>query len=311
MSPEARQRLQIMAAFAVVYVIWGSTYLGIRIGVEDIPPALLSGVRNTCAGLSLMAIARLWGQRLPRAGRDWLHALVMGVLLVTLGNGLVTWAEVYVPSNQAALIATTSALWVTWFGTFGPRGHALSLRVKIGLLLGFAGAALMLVPRRGFSFQHLGAQLVLLLSAVCWGAGVFYGRSIKVRVPPLMLSAMLLFLGGLLLVLLGAATGEPERWRWSVRGVGALVYLTVFGSCLAYTTYVWLIGHSTPEKIGTTAYVNPMIALILGWLVLGERVTGVRLAGMLVIVLGVMLITLHNRPRLPAWSKRIPESGEP
>ncbi|MGH8398834.1 MAG: EamA family transporter, partial [Gammaproteobacteria bacterium] len=182
------------------------------------------------------------------------------------------------------------------------KGYPLSLRAKIGLVLGFAGAILMLLPGNYFSFEHLGAQLVILLSTVCWGAGVIYGRSFKVSVSPLMLSAMLLFTGGLWLVILGVAIGEPAHWRWSVRGVGALVYLTVFGSCLAYSTYVWLINHTTPDKLGTTAYVNPAIALVLGWVVLGETVTKLRLFGMLVILAGVILVTTHfgyRRKKLP------------
>ncbi|MGH8283686.1 MAG: EamA family transporter, partial [Gammaproteobacteria bacterium] len=194
-------------------------------------------------------------------------------------------------------------LWVAWFGTFGPKGHPLSLRAKIGLVLGFAGAILMLLPGNYFSFEHLGAQLVILLSTVCWGAGVIYGRSFRVSVSPLMLSAMLLFTGGLLLVILGIAIGEPAHWRWSVRGIGALVYLTIFGSCLAYSTYVWLINHTTPDKLGTTAYVNPAIALVLGWVVLGETVTKLRLFGMLVILVGVILVTTrfgYRRKKLPA-----------
>ncbi len=291
MTADTRHRLQLMAAFAVVYIVWGSTYLGIRIGVTDIPPALFSGVRNTIAGLVLMVIAGARGQPLPTQPRDWLHAFVMGILLVTLGNGLVTWGEVYVQSNQAALIATTSALWVAWFGTFGPKGHPLSRRAKLGLVLGFIGAILMLMPGNHFSFDHSGAQLVILLSTLCWGAGVIYGRSFNVSVSPLMLSAMLLFIGGLLLIILGVAAGEPAEWHWSVRGMGALAYLTVFGSCLAYSTYVWLMNHTTPDKLSTTAYVNPAIALVLGWVVLGEKVSGTRLVGMLVILVGVMLVT--------------------
>jgi drug/metabolite transporter (DMT)-like permease len=291
MTTVPRHRLRIIAAFAVVYIVWGSTYLGIRIGVEDIPPGLLSGIRNTAAGLVLMAIAIIRGQPLPRTRREWLHALIMGLLLVTLGNGLVTWGEVYVQSNQAALIAITSALWVAWFGTFGPRGHPLSWRAKSGLAVGFVGAILMLLPGRHFTFEHFGAQLMILLSTVCWGTGVIYGRSYSINVTPLMLSGMLLFLGGLVLVVTGFAIGEPAQLHWSLRGIAALTYLTVFGSCIAYSTYIWLISHATPDKLGTTAYVNPAIALILGWVVLGEKVEGLRLVGMLVILAGVVLVT--------------------
>jgi len=290
MTTDARHRLRLMAAFAVVYIVWGSTYLGIRIGVVDIPPALLSGIRNTIAGLVLMTIAIVRGQPLPRKPREWLHAMIMGVLLVTLGNGLVTWGEVYVQSNQAALIAITSALWVAWFGTFGPKGHPLSWRAKSGLAIGFLGAILMLLPGKQFTFEHFGAQLAILLSTVCWGTGVIYGRSYSVSVSPLMLSGMLLFLGGIVLVIIGVAVGEPGQWHWSLRGMGALIYLTVFGSCIAYSTYIWLINHTTPDKLGTTAYVNPAIALVLGWVVLGEKVESVRLMGMLVILIGVILV---------------------
>lgn len=291
MNSERRQRLQVIAAFVVVYVVWGSTYLGIRIGVQDIPPWLLSGVRNGIAGLMLMVFAFFRGERLPLHPRDWLHAVVLGVLLVSLGNGLLTWAEVYVESNQAALIFVTSALWVAWFGTFGPRGIPLSLRAKTGLVIGFIGAVLMLLPGQHFSFAHFGAQLVILLSTLCWGAGVLYGRSVKINVSATMLTAMLLFSGGLWLVILGVASGEPARWHWTALSFGALAYLTVFGSCLTYAVYVWLMYQTTPDKLGTTAYVNPAIALILGWLVLGETVTGVRLIGMLVILAGVILVT--------------------
>ncbi len=291
MTSDARHRLRLMAAFAVVYIVWGSTYLGIRIGVADIPPALLSGIRNTVAGLVLMAIAVARDQTLPKQPREWLHALIMGVLLVTLGNGLVTWGEVYVQSNQAALIAITSALWVAWFGTFGPKGHPLSARAKSGLAIGLVGAVLMLLPGKQFTFEHFSAQLAILLSTVCWGMGVIYGRNYSVSVTPLMLSGMLLFLGGGVLVIIGLAAGEASHWHWSLPSMGALIYLTVFGSCIAYSTYIWLIHHTTPDKLGTTAYVNPAIALVLGWMVLGEKVEAVRLLGMLVILVGVILVT--------------------
>lgn len=303
MSSDSRRRLQILVAFAVVYIVWGSTYLGIRIGVRDIPPALLAGVRNLIAGLVIIGIACVRERTWPNNGRDWLHALVMGVLMVAAGNGLVTWAEVELPSNQAALIASTSALWVAWFGTLGPRGHALSLRVKIGLIIGFAGTVLMLLPGAHFTLGHFGAQLLILVSSLCWGIGVIYGRSFSLDISPLMLSGMLLFCGGALLTIIGVATGEPAHWHWSVLGIGALVYLTVFGSCVAYSTYVWLIHHVTPDKLSTTAYVNPAIALVLGWAVLDEQVQGVRLLGMLVILFGVILVTTRYGVSFRRWMK--------
>ncbi|MGH8279784.1 MAG: EamA family transporter [Gammaproteobacteria bacterium] len=302
MCSEHRQRLQVLAAFAIVYLVWGSTYLGIRIGVADIPPWLLSGVRNGIAGLVLMTIGLLRGERLPLIPRDWLHAIVLGVLLVSLGNGLLTWGELYVPSNQAALIFTISALWIAWFGTFGPRGYALTRRVQIGLVLGFLGTVLMLLPVPHFSFTHLGAQLVILIATLAWGVGVLYGRSFKTGVSALMLTGMLLFSGGLWLVVLGVGLGEPAHWRWSALSFGALAYLTVIGSALTYSVYVWLINKTSPDRLGTVSYVNPAVAIVLGWLVLGEKLTRLQLAGMLVILLGVILVTtrysLHFRRRV-------------
>lgn len=306
MSSDSRLRLQILVAFAVVYLVWGSTYLAIRIGVRDIPPALLAGVRNVIAGVLIMGIACVRERTWPRNPMHWLHALVMGLLMVTLGNGLVTWAEVQVHSNQAALIASTSALWVAGLGTFGPKGHPLTWRVKIGLLIGLAGTALMLMPGEHFSFSHFGAELLILLSSLAWGVSVTYGRTFSVNVSPLLLSGMLLFCGGVLLTLIGVATGEPARWHWSLSGIGALVYLTVFGSCLCYSLYVWLIHHVTPDKLSTTAYVNPAIALILGWLVLDEKVEGLRLLGMLVILAGVILVTTRYHVSL---NRRTKNSG--
>lgn len=291
MYNERRQRLQVMAAFLVVYVVWGSTYLGIRIGVRDIPPWLFSGIRNAAAGLILMAFAFARGEKLPLQARDWLHAVVLGVLLISLGNGLLTWGEVYVASNQAALIFVTSALWVAWFGIYGPQGSPLSTRAKIGLVIGFLGAVLMLLPGRHFTFTHLGAQLMILLATLCWGVAVLYGRSVRIGVSPTMLTAMLLLTGGLWLVIVGVAIGEPAHLHWTALAIGALTYLTVIGSSLTYTVYVWLMNNTTPDKLGTTAYVNPAIALILGWLVLGETVSGVRLIGMFVILVGVILVT--------------------
>lgn len=303
MSSESRQRLKILTAFAVVYLVWGSTYLAIRIGVRDIPPALLAGVRNVIAGLVIMGIACVRERTWPGNPRDWLHALIMGLLMVTLGNGLVTWAEVQVHSNQAALIASTSALWVAWFGTFGPRRHALTLRVASGLVIGFIGAALMLIPGEHFSFSHFGAQLLILVSSLCWGIGVIYGRSFSVHISPLLLSGMLLFCGGVPLLLIGVVAGEPAHWRWTWSGIGALTYLTVFGSCVAYSAYVWLIHRVTPAKLSTTAYVNPAIALVLGWVVLDEQVQGLRLLGMLVILVGVMLVTTRYGVSIKRWVK--------
>jgi len=294
MTTDARQRLRLVAAFAVVYIVWGSTYFAIRIGVQDIPPFLLGGARNASAGLVLMLVAMASGQLPPWRSPDWSTALPVGILMITLANGLTTLSEVWVPSNQAALISVSSALWTAWFGTFGPRGHALSTRSRLGLAIGFAGAVLLLIPGHGFSLEHLGAQSLILISTLCWAAGAMYGRARAPSTPPLMLAAMQMFTGGIMLLVLGFITGEGPHWQWTGRGVGAVLYLAAFGSCMSYTTYIWLIRHVTPDKLSTIAYVNPLVAVILGWIGLGETLSWPQFAGMIVILSGVVLI--NTRP---------------
>lgn len=295
-------RLQIIAAFAIVYIVWGSTYLAIRIAVKDLPPALFAGVRFIAAGILLGGLARLRGQHLPARRRDWLSAVFMGVMMVTLGNGLVTWGEQWVASNQAALIVSSSALWIAWFGTFGARGYSLPWQARIGLAVGFAGVILMLMPGRGLGFNHLWAQLAILASAVGWAAGAMYGRAATIETPALMFTAWQMLFGGIVLAATGLAAGEAPRWHWTLPGAAALAYLIVFGSCLAYATYVWLLKYATPDRLGTISYVNPAIALLLGWVVLGESLSGARFIGMLVILAGLLLVALRPRRQFQSVS---------
>lgn len=291
---ETSQRFKLIVAFAIVYIVWGSTYFAIRVGVQDIPPFLLGGARNASAGFVLMLVAMASGQLPPWRSPDWATALPVGILMITFANGLTTLSEVWVPSNQAALISVSSALWTAWFGTFGARGHPLSPRSRLGLAIGFAGAVLLLMPGEGFSFQHLGAQSLILISTCCWAAGAMYGRARAPVTPPLMLAAMQMFVGGVAMLVIGFAVGEGPHWQWTLRGVGSVVYLAVFGSCLSYTTYIWLIRHVTPDKLSTIAYMNPLVAVVLGWVGLGETLEWTQVAGMVVILTGVVLI--NTRP---------------
>jgi len=295
MTTDARQRLQLILAFAIVYVVWGSTFLAIRIGVADLPPALLAGARNASAGAVLMLIAWQRTGMAPWRSPDWKVAVPVGLAMIAVANGFTTWGEDWVPSNQAALISVCSALWTAWFGTFGARGHALSPRAKMGLAIGFIGALLLLMPGHGFSFEHLGAQLLILIATVSWAGGAMYGRAKHPSTPPLMLASMQMLTGGLALLIVGFATGETSQWQWTAKGVGAVAYLAVFGSCLSYTTYIWLMRKVTPDKLSTIAYVNPLVAVILGWLVLDETLNTAQWAGMIVLLGGVVLINTPAR----------------
>ncbi len=284
-------RIKLVLAFAIVYIVWGSTYLGIRIAVHDLPPGLMAGVRFVLAGLVLLAFGKAMGKRGPASRHDWVACAIMAVTLVLLGNGLVTWGEQWVESNQAALLITTGAIWTTWFGTFGPRAQSVSAREKIGIAIGLVGAVLLLWPGSGFQFDYFAGQLAILGAPLAWSLGTIYSRSYPVRMSPLMFAAVQMLMGGAMLLIYGLLAGELPRWQWTFSGIGAMLYLTLFGSCLAYGTYIWLIQHTTPARLGTIAYVNPVVAVILGWVVLDEALAGTRLLGAAVILLGVTLIT--------------------
>jgi drug/metabolite transporter (DMT)-like permease len=290
------QRLQTLAAFAAVYLIWGSTYAAIRVGVATLPPAALSGTRFLVAGLVMLLFALARGERLPRAPRDWAMLLVLGLTMVVLSNGLVTWAEQYVPSNQAALLAASSALWTAWLGTFGARAHPLSARSKLGIGIGFGGVAMLFWPEEGLSGESLVAQLALLVAALSWAAGSIHARNRPLQLSTLMLAALQMAIGGAMMLGVSAAAGEVERLRFDATGLAALAYLTVFGSCVAYAAYFWLIRHTTPDRLSTIAYVNPAVATLLGWLLLGEALRGAQLAGMAIILAGVVLVVWQRAP---------------
>ncbi|MDH3588272.1 MAG: EamA family transporter [Gammaproteobacteria bacterium] len=283
-------RLKVIAAFAVVYVVWGSTYLAIRIGVHDMRPGLLAGIRFIIAGLVIIGLSRGLGQTLPRLRADWFLILLMALLMIVIGNGVVTWAEQWVESNQAALLIASSAFWTAWFGTFGKRGHKLTTRAKLGLLSGFVGVAFILAPEAGYNPRYFWAQMAILISPIAWSAGTIFSRSRDIATAPLMMAGWQMFAGGVALLAIGIAAGELKSVSWSVAGVGALVYLTVFGSCLAYATYIWLINHTTPDKLATIAYVNPAVATLLGWWLLDETLGRPQFLGMLIIIISVFVV---------------------
>ena len=282
--------LGVIIAFAVVYLVWGSTYLAIRVAVHDVPPGPLAGIRFILAGLALGVAALVAGQPIPRTGRAWWVIFVMAFALVVIGNGFVTWAEQWVPSNQAALLIASSALWTAWFGTLGPRGTPMSRGGWSGLVIGLLGVVLMVWPDTETTAAEIWGLIAILASAISWSGGMIYGRGAGVEVRPLMLAATQMLLGGVILTLWGVAVGELGRVRWTVVGVGGLLYLTVFGSCLAYGTYIWLIHQTTPARLATIAYVNPMVATVFGWWILGEALTGLQIAGMAIIIIGVAMV---------------------
>jgi drug/metabolite transporter (DMT)-like permease len=292
---DPRLRLKIIAAFATIYLVWGSTFLAIRVGVGQLPPLLFGGLRFLLAGILLAAAAISLRERFPRGAREWRLLLLFSLLMITFSNGISTVALQHVASNQGALLASSSALWIAALGALGPRGHPLTVRGLLGLLCGFVGVALLLWPRGPVSLGHLGWQGLILVGSFSWAVGTILYRDTALGVGPIAFNATMMLLGGSWLVLAGLATGELPRWEWRPGGLLAMLYLAVFGSALAYTAYSWLLKRVPADRVGTFAYVNPAVAAVLGWTVLGESLGAAQVAGMVVVLLGVALVTLPGK----------------
>ena len=304
MKHDAGWRWKVIIAFTAVYIIWGSTYLAIRVGVQQLPPALFAGARFITAGILLALYARLSGQKFPTHLREWRTITVTALFMLVGANGLVVWGEQWVPSNQAALIVATTALWLAGFGTLGSHGQKLSPHTVLGLAVGFFGAAMLLLPENGFTLDHFWAQLAVLAACPLWAAGSMYAKRGQLTTPPLMVAAMQSLVAGIVFCSFGLATGEAMHWSWSPQAMAALAYLIVFGSCFAYAAYIWLLHEVSPAALGTYAYINPLVAVVLGWLLLQETLSAKQLAGTVVILIGVMLVSISRPKAVAAPSQR-------
>lgn len=292
-------RTRIIAAFAAIYIIWGSTYLAIRIGIESLPPLIMGGVRHFTAGVILYAIMKMRGAPQPTK-LHWRSAAIIGALLLMGGNGGVILAEQLVPSGVAALIIATVPLWMALFGWL--RGAARpGGGTAIGLALGLSGIVLLVNPGQTVSHgavNPIGA-LILLSAALSWSIGSVYSRGAPQPSNPLMSTAMQMLAGGTVMLTIALLRGESAQLHFdqiTARSVLALAYLTVFGSLIAFSAYVWLLKVSTPAHVSTYAFVNPIVAVFLGWAFASEELTVRMLIAAAIIIAGVVLITTH-RPK--------------
>ena len=287
------------AALGAVYVIWGSTYLAIRFAVETLPPFLMAGVRFTVAGLILYGWRRAIGFGRP-TGREWRAAVIVGGLMLLGGNGGVVWAEQWIESGTAALIVASVPFWMVLMDWLRPGGKRPRAMVWAGIVVGFAGV-LLLIGSPGGGTEHVVAALVILVASIAWAAGSIYSRTAPLPAP-LLATGMQMLAGGVLLLLAGVLAGEVGRVdpsAFSTRSVLALIYLIAFGSLLGYSAYVWLLRVTQPALASTYAYVNPVVAVILGWLLAGERMNTRIMVAAGVIVGGVALITTTRGRRPP------------
>jgi drug/metabolite transporter (DMT)-like permease len=295
MSPFASRRAKLALAFAIVYLVWGSTYMVASIGVHIMPPILFGGVRFICAGILLGLVSIAMGSKYELDAAEWKRLLIVAVGSVFIPNACTNWAMQYIASNQTAILNATAALWIALFATQGRRAHALDRRTALGLIIGFAGTVLIVWPRDGARVDHLGYQLLILLIVFIWSATTVYIRNAHSKLDLLPFSSLQMLLGGIMMTGLGLGMGEASQWTWSKPGLLAMAYLTVASSCVAYTAFSWLARNTTPAMVGTYSYVNPAIAAVLGWWFLDEHLGTHQVSGMAVMFAGVALVSWPQR----------------
>ena len=296
MSEPQAHRSQVAVALAIVYLVWGSSFIATKILVTDAPPLVAAGLRFTIAGILLTAFAG-WRSGPPvLKRREIRHVLLMAFLAVLFSNACHVIAMQTVQSNTAALLNASPALWIAWLGTFGPRKRPLTGAQQLGLTVGLAGVLMILAPQGGFRVAGLGWQLLILLGCLSWSLGTIYHRNAAAANPPLMFVALQMLAGGLGLLLLAATARESFDFDWTPRAFAAFLFLTLASSCLAYSAYAWLTVHTTPVVVGSYGYVCPAVAALLGWMILDETLSWIQIVGMAVILAGIALVTGYWRP---------------
>lgn len=312
-SAHAPRKPAIVAAFAALYLIWGSTYLAIRLAIESIPPLLMAGTRFFLAGLIMYGIA-LWHGAPKSSLAEWRTAFVVGTCLLFFGNGGVTVAEQWVATGLASLLVATVPIYIAllvWLSRSSPRPSAL---VLTGLAGGFVGVGILVgpvlssPPPAGHGYPGLG-MLILLFGSLVWSIGSLYSRHARASAPPFLSSAQTMLCGGGLMFLAGLISGEGKDFhpeKMTALSFGAFVYLVLIGAVIGYTAYIWLLRHCDPAKVATYAYVNPVVAVLLGVLFAGETMTGRTALAATIIVGSVALVITAQQSKKEAASAAAP-----
>ena len=293
--PLDRPRWKVVLAFAIIYLVWGSTFLAIRVGVREVPLFLLAGMRFLVAGIVLYLWMRLRGEPSP-SRRHWISSFCLAVLIFVLDYGLLFWAEQRVPSGIAAVMMATIPVFITLFEVAFLRAQRLTLRLAFSLLIGIGGVGVLVSRSMGLGEVPLNraGAIALLAAAVSWSLAAVLTRELPLPASRAMSSAAQMLVGGILLTLVAGILGEFRDFHWQTVSRGAwlaLLYLIVAGSLVAFTAYVWLIHHASPTKVATYAYVNPVVAVVIGYF-LGGEVIGVRTAvGTFLVLVSVMVIS--------------------
>jgi drug/metabolite transporter (DMT)-like permease len=295
-------RFRILLAFAATYFVWGSTYLASAFVVAEMPPFLAAGFRNTIAGLLLYAWLRFRGAARPDAVR-WREATKVGLLLLGVGAASVMWALRTEPSGVVALVVSLVPLWLILLARFGPHRESGSWVELGGVAIGVAGMLILVAPwGLGNAVVTPAGLAVLLLGTAAWSAGSLYSRTLPVRRDPFLTTSMEMLVGGIALVVVGGLVGDwgaVDPRQFTMRGVASMAYLIVFGSIIGFSAYKWLLTKVRPALAGTYAFVNPLVAVLLGWAFADEPLSARLIVAMLLIVSAVAMISLRPYLRRP------------
>jgi len=294
----------VILAFALVYVFWGSTYLGIAIAVEHIPPALMCATRFLIAGILMLAYCAIRGRRIAYSPRQLWHMAVVGTLLLMGGNLTLSYAEQVVPSGLSALLIAVTPLWFLVLDTWLLGDHHISRRGVIGLALGIFGMVVLLWPKLTangtLGRRELWFSLSLLAGSFSWALGSVLSKLWHTAdLDPISSTAWQVIFAGISNLIFAVLNHDFSHALWTPRGIAAVLYLVVGGSWIGYTSYIWLLRHAPSSKVSTYAYVNPVVAVFLGWLILSEPLTWVSVLAMVIILAGVALVQTAGWRRKP------------
>jgi drug/metabolite transporter (DMT)-like permease len=291
---QRQHRFAVILAFGLVYLFWGSTYLGISIAVEQIPPAVMCATRFLIAGMLMLAYCHFTGRGIRYNRTQLWHLAVVGTLLLMGGNLTLSYAELIVPSGLAALVVASTPLWFLVLDSLLLGDHHISSRGKAGLALGVVGLAVLIYPefKGGYHSRELYWSLALLGGSFSWALGsVLSKRWQSAEVDPFSGTAWQVTFAGLSNLIFALLFEDIHHVVWTRKGVGAVLYLVVCGSWIGYTAYIWLLRHVPTSKVSTYAYVNPVVAVFLGWLIAHERIDRYILMGSAIVVASVVLVT--------------------
>lgn len=285
---------KVIAAYIAVCILWGSTYLAIRIGVSAFPPELFAGIRFLVAGSVMLVYARLKGMDFPKNVKSVRDQSIVGLFLLLGGNGLIVWAEQWAHSGFTSLLVATIPLFMAVIELFIPGRPRIDLKGWIGLLIGFSGVALLVLSGSGTGSSNITVSAVILLAAASWAIGSVYSKGFTHTGSVVANIGIQMLAGGIGLCIVGGALGEFGRINLSAKGIGAMLYLIVFGSLIGYSSYIYILQKWPAARAGTYAYVNPPVAFLLGALVLGEPFTATMLFSTIIILAGVLMVQLSK-----------------